>query len=322
MLIETTTFTGSFAINIKNYIAEKQAVGNKIESYIYSLKSFDTFSKNYALKSDILTKDLLNEWLKIRPNEKKTNQASRANIIRGFSKYMNTIDKKNYVLPKGIYSCNDKYNAYIYSENEISSIFSKIDSLVDEQPNKQRKNHSSQIIFRLLYMCGLRISEVLNIKLQDFDYEQKSLIIKHAKKDKDRIIPINNELNNLIMKYIEMFHSFSNDNSFLFAGRNNDPYTRFTIYKRLRVILEQCGIEHNEQCLHSFRHTFCVHCLKKWVLEKKDLMTYLPILKTFLGHDSFRETAYYLKLTSDVYPNITEMVEKQCNSIIPRLEVK
>ena len=304
MRIETTTFTGPFAKNIKNYIAEKQTVGNKIESYIYSLKSFDTFSKNYTLKSDILTKDLLNEWLKTRPNEKRTNQVSRANIIRGFSKYMNLIDKKSYVLPKGLYSCNDKYNAYIYSEHEISLIFGKIDNLLDEQPNKKRKNRSSQIIFRLLYMCGLRISEVLNIKLQDFDHEQKLLIIKHAKKDKDRIIPINNELSNLIMNYIEMFHRFSNDDAFLFAGRNSNPYTRFTIYERLRVILEQCGIEHNEQCLHSFRHTFCVHCLKKWVLEKKDLMVYLPILKTFLGHDSMRETAYYLKLTSDVYQTL------------------
>ena len=120
-----------------------------------------------------------------------------------------------------------------------------------------------------------------------------------------------------------MFHTFSDNNTYIFNGRNNNHYTRFAIYERLRVILEKCGIEHhNEQCLHSFRHTFCVHCLKKWVLEGKDLMAYLPILKTFLGHDSFRETAYYLKLTSDVYPNITEMIEKQYNGVIPELEAK
>ena len=49
-------------------------------------------------------------------------------------------------------------------------------------------------------------------------------------------------------------------------------------------------------------------------------MVYLPILKTFLGHESFRETAYYLKLTADVYPNITHVLEKQYNYLIPRLE--
>ena len=317
---ETTTFIGPFATNIKGYLEEKKTVGNKIESFVYSLKSFDTFTKEYNLKSNILTKELLNDWLKLRPNEKRKNQASRATIIRGFSKYMNILDKESYVLPRGIYSCNDKYNAYIYSENEIRLIFNKIDSLVNLQPNKQRKNLSSQIIFRLLYMCGLRISEILNLKIDDFDKEQKLLIIKHTKKDKDRIIPINDELNNLIINYIEKFHIFADNNTYLFKAKDNNPYTRFTIYERLRVILEQCGIEHNESNLHSFRHTFAVHCLKKWVLEGKDLMVYLPILKTFLGHDSFKETAYYLKLTSDVYPNITETIERKYNSLIPRME--
>ena len=87
MKIETTTFSGPFAINIKKYLEEKKAIGNKIEGYIYSLKSFDTFTKENNLKSNILTKDLLNDWLKLRLNEKRTNQASRATIIRGFSIY-------------------------------------------------------------------------------------------------------------------------------------------------------------------------------------------------------------------------------------------
>lgn len=320
MRVETTTFNGVFAKNIEDYLEEKKSIGNKIESYIYPLKSFDTFTIECNLNSNILTKDLLHTWLKLRPNEKRKNQAYRACKIRDFSKYMNMLDSKNYMLPKRIYSCNDKYNAYIYSEKEIHLIFNEIDSLVNKQSNKQKKNRSSQIIFRLLYMCGLRISEVLNIKLKDFDYEQKSLVIRHAKKDKDRIIPINDELNNLIMKYIEIFHTYSDGNTYLFYGRNNNPYTRFTIYERFRVILEKCGIEHNnEQCLHSFRHTFSVHCLKKWIQEGKDLKVYLPILKTFLGHDSFNETTYYLELTSDVYPNITEMVEKKYNNVIPKL---
>lgn len=317
---ETSTFTGPFANNIRQYLDEKITIGNKIESYIYPLKSFDTFTIESGIKSNILTKDLINNWLKLRPNEKKSNQASRANIIRGFSRYMNLLDKKSYILPKGVYSCNDKYNAYIYSQNEISIIFKQIDKLADTQPNKQQKNLSSQIIFRLLYMCGLRISEALNLKLEDFDKNQKILLIKNAKKDKDRMVPLNDEINNLIIKYIEKFHILSEKSSYLFKGRNDKPYTRFTIYKRFRVILEKCGIKHTENNLHSFRHTFAVHCLKKWVLEEKDLMAYIPILKTYMGHDSFRETAYYLKLTSDVYPNITEKVELQYNNLIPRLE--
>lgn len=323
MRLETTTFTGPFAKNIQKYIEEKKIIGRKFENYIYPLKSFDTFSYEYNKDLKFLTKDLLYCWLSSHDNEKQSNLVYRANQIRGFSKYMNMLDGKSFILPKGIYTCHEKYDAYIYSEDEIHRFFFQIDELVKSQSNKQKKNCSSQIIFRLLYMCGLRISEALNLKIKDFNKEEKVLIIRQSKKDKDRIIPINNELNNLIINYINRFHILSGNDSYIFTGKNDKPLTRFGIYKRFRIILKLCNIEHckGNPNLHSFRHTFSVHCLKKWVLEDKDLMVYLPILQTFLGHDSLVETAYYLKLTADVYPNIIKVIEAHCNELIPEMEV-
>lgn len=319
---ETTAFTGPFAKIIEKYIEEKKIIGRKFENYIYPLKSFDTFSKAYNKDLKFITKDLLISWLSSHDNDKLSNLAYRADKIRGFSKYMNMIDGKSYILPKGIYTCHEKYNAYIYSENQIHKFFKQIDKLVKLQPNKQNKNYSSQIIFRLLYMCGLRISEALNLKIKDFNQEEKFLIIRQSKKDKDRIIPVNNELNNLIINYINKFHVISEKDAYIFKGKDDKPLTRFGIYKRFRTILKLCGIEHSQGSpnLHSFRHTFSVHCLKKWVLEGKDLMVYLPILQTFLGHDSLVETAYYLKLTADVYPNIIKVIEAHCNNLIPEME--
>ena len=68
------------------------------------------------------------------------------------------------------------------------------------------------------------------------------------------------------------------------------------------------------------RHTYAVHCLKKWVEQEKDLAAYLPVLKTFLGHDSFEETAYYLRLTADVFPEMTLKLETCYPEMIPELE--
>ena len=63
-----------------------------------------------------------------------------------------------------------------------------------------------------------------------------------------------------------------------------------------------------------------MHCLKQWSEQEKDLTVYLPILKTYMGHDSFRETAYYLHLTADVFPSITFKVETYYPGIIPDLK--
>jgi integrase len=71
--------------------------------------------------------------------------------------------------------------------------------------------------------------------------------------------------------------------------------------------------------VHDFRHTYAVHCLKKWAQQKIDLAAYLPVLKTYMGHDSFEETAYYLRLTADVFPDITIKLETLYQGIIPEL---
>lgn len=128
----------------------------------------------------------------------------------------------------------------------------------------------------------------------------------------------------MIINYISKFHIYLNNNAYLFNHKDEKPYSRFSIYYQFRVFLKKCEIEHTGDGprLHDFRHTFCVHCLKKWTLQDKDLMVYLPVLKTFLGHESFKETAYYLKLTADVFPNITEKIEESYNKLIPTLEVK
>lgn len=56
------------------------------------------------------------------------------------------------------------------------------------------------------------------------------------------------------------------------------------------------------------------------MLEGKDLAAYLPVLRTYMGHDSFEETAYYLRLTADVYPDISIKLEGCYPDIIPELE--
>jgi hypothetical protein len=57
--------------------------------------------------------------------------------------------------------------------------------------------------------------------------------------------------------------------------------------------------------------------LKRWVLEGKDVAAYLPVLKTYLGHYSISDTARYLRLTADLYPDITAKVEHAFGHVIP-----
>ena len=133
---------------------------------------------------------------------------------------------------------------------------------------------------------------------------------------------MNNDLTKRCQEYSKQIHLLSNKEQYFFPF-NNKPLTGLCIYENFRKFLWAAGISHRGRGfgprIHDFRHTFAVHCLKKWVTEDKDLMVYLPILRTYMGHFSFGETAYYLRLTADVFPQITMKLETIYADLIPEL---
>ena len=124
--------------------------------------------------------------------------------------------------------------------------------------------------------------------------------------------------------YHNLIHTFSDDKEYFFPSAKQKPMTITNTYHNFRRFLWRAGISHGGRGkgprIHDFRHTFACHCLKKWVEQGKDLTVYFPILKTYMGHDSFKETAYYLRMTADVFPDITIKLEGEFPNIIPILE--
>jgi integrase len=176
----------------------------------------------------------------------------------------------------------------------------------------------------MIYSCGLRVSEARLLKVQDVDLNNGILIINQSKKDNSRLVPMTDELTKKCQIYSKQVHRSSNPEGYFFPMIDDKPLTHGNIYKNFRRFLWKAGISHGGRGsgprIHDFRHSFAVHCLKKWSLEEKDLITYLPILRTYLGHESFDETAYYLKLTADVFPEITLKLEQAYSDLIPVIE--
>lgn len=210
-----------------------------------------------------------------------------------------------------------------YTEDELRHFFHETDKChyVSECPNR---HFIMPVFFRMIYSCGLRLSEARLLTVEDVDLENGILSIHHSKKDNSRLIPMSNQLTERCKVYYSKVHLFSENKSFFFPGLNGKPMTVGNTYKNFRRFLWKAGISHGGHGkgprIMDFRHTFACHCLKKWVLEERDLFTYLPFLKTYMGHDSFEETAYYLRLTADVFPNISIKLEGCYSDIIPLLE--
>lgn len=308
---------------LRSHVDLKQALGYRYETEEVQLKRFDRYLvENYPLATS-LTQEIVLTWCRKKPYEAQANQCARASILRQFTKYLDAIGVEAYLLPKGYFPAEKPYVPYIYTQDELARFFAKTDQCGACREFPER-HLIMPVLFRMLYLCGLRVSEARLMKVGDVDLENGILSIQHAKKDNRRLVPMSDALAERCRQYSKKVHPFPGPDDYFFPALGRKPLTIGNVYKNFRKFLWQAGISHHGRGhgprVHDFRHTYAVHCLKKWGEQAKDLAAYLPVLKTYLGHDSFAETAYYLRLTADVFPELTLKLETCYPEIIPELE--
>lgn len=306
---------------IAGYREEKRAVGYKYIKGSSLLRQFDILVVKEHLSEKKLPKELVLLWTEKRPNETASNRNGRISIVRGLARYMVRLGYEAYVFPAAAVTI-DRYSyvPYIFSEKELKTIFTICDSypVSDVSPNRHL---ILSLLFRMLYGCGLRISEALNLKLDEVDLKQGTLFIRDAKFGKERIVPMAESLTESCRQYAGKVHNYESYNPFFFPSPYGGRYKENTIYHLFREILWKARISHSGKGprLHDIRHSFSVHCLKKWVLNEEDLLSLLPYLSVYLGHVDLRGTQHYLRLTADLYPKIIASVEQNFSSLIPEV---
>lgn len=164
----------------------------------------------------------------------------------------------------------------------------------------------------------MRVSELRLVKVGDIDFKNKYITIRNAKNHKERIIPVHPQLIERCRVIQAEIHANSSDDEYFFMIRPGQAMSLGNVYNNFRRYLEHAGISHTGHGprVHDFRHTYCVNLLRKWVDEDKDLLAYLPYMRTMLGHEGFEETAYYLKLTSERFPYIKNQIKESFPNLI------
>jgi integrase len=174
-----------------------------------------------------------------------------------------------------------------------------------------------------LYSCGLRVSEATNLKIADVDLDNGILMIRNPKNLKDRYVPMPEALTKAMRRFRYSAHdSNSNGNTYFFKGRFNDCITNTNdVYPWFRMCIEKAGILHRGRGfgprVHDLRHLFCVNSLKSMCAQGMDIYCCLPILSAYVGHKSTDATQGYLRLTAEIYPELTEQIARYTNGVFP-----
>lgn len=316
-------YNSIFQQEIRDLIELKRALGFSYEAEAGSLRRIDTFLCRNALSEKYITKELCDLWCKKRTYETVTNQASRISTMRVFCRYLNDIGIPAYIPPKGITKKRTRYDAHIYTDEELQNFFDAVDKGRSVPDSCPYRSDVMPIFFRILYTSGMRVSELRLARIRDVNLEKGYIHVLEAKNHKERLIPIHPLLILRCRELKEKIHATSPDDEYFFMILPGKPMTLGNVYKNFRRYLEQAGISHTGKGprIHDFRHTYCVNLLRKWADEGKDLMAYLPYMRTMLGHESFEETAYYLKLTAERFPYIKERMKESFPDLIKETEI-
>ena len=205
---------------------------------------------------------------------------------------------------------------YIYSNAELKRLF---DTALTYQVNRSHvAPYMVRTVLIITYGLGLRIHESLSITLNDIDMDNQVITIQQSKFYKSRLLPFNQQVKNIIKKYlqwrIKRKQPQSPDAS-LFIGKKNQSLNHGTIEGIFERIREKAGIKRTDKArcqprLHDLRHTFAVNRLVGWYKGNRDVQQLLPVLSAYLGHKYLAHTSVYLTMTDSLLQEAKMRFEK------------
>lgn len=305
-----------FAPLILSFIEQNHLAGQKFLGKERILQHFDHFYFFNGYKGTTLTKYVLEEFIYNKEEQPSTHYCKEV-VFQQFSDFLKVRGTSSYRIEEKTKFPRCKYLPHIYTAEEKKRFFRAVDTY-PKQVNSFRTK-VDPVLFRFLCCTGVRLSEALNLTIDDYNVVDSTVFIRQAKNNRDRLIPIAKKLNAKMKNYVEEFFADKDGNTYIFPSYNYGHMDQSTAYRHFRDYLLMSNISHtgNGPRIHDFRHGMAVENLRRWSLTGESLVNKLPYLSAYMGHNDFRSTQYYLRLTAEIYPEMMVMMEAACLEIIP-----
>ncbi len=270
---------------------EKSLSDNSVQAYLQDVDKLTTFMDVKGIKknpAEIELKDL--EGFLIWINEIGINAASQARIISGL---------RSFYKFSMLEQISDKDPTALLEAPKLKRLlpdtlsFEEIEKIIQQIDVSLPEGGRNKAILETMYSCGLRVSEVVNLKISSL-YLDVGFIKVIGKGDKQRLVPIGSDA----IKYINIYrNSIRNQlniakghEDILFLNRRGKGMTRVMIFLILKTLVKKSGINKNVSP-HTFRHSFATHLVEGGA----DLRA----VQEMLGHESITTTEIYTHLDRD-----------------------
>lgn len=243
--------------------------------------------------------------------------ARRLETVHTFAKYAASIDPQAQVPPTGVFGkCHGRVAAYIYEEKEILRLMRESANLFS--PDGIRRLTVSTAL-GLLWATGIRVSELVNLKVKDVNFKERHLYIKNTKFYKDRLVPLHRsvlvQLDNYNLGLKGKTSERSENHCFFVTTRGRRFNLRAFEYafQQLRpCLMPDNGWNRRPPRLYDIRHSFACHTILRWLENGEDVNQKIYLLSVYMGHVKPADTYWYLTSTPELLASACERFECRC----------
>jgi site-specific recombinase XerD len=260
---------------------------NSIKAYLNHNKSFIKYIKKDLFRIEMSD---VNDYVLYLLEELNNTHSYANQFISAFKTFNNLILELDGINNKLFRPKKKKKLPKVLNKTEVKDIISAVDNL------------KHQLILILTYSAGLRVSEVVKLKISDIDSNRMLIYIRSAKGYKDRYTLLSKSALNKLRLYLKAFQVHKYDAQWLFPGQDKDKHlSKRSAQKIFKRACRQAGIN-KEVGIHSLRHSFATHLLEQGVD--------LRYIQNLLGHKSSTTTEIYTHVSNKNLIEITNPFDK------------
>ncbi len=269
-----------------NYCIFEKGLSDKTKiSYQNDLDVYKEYlRKKKKIRVEEITSDDIKDFLKTREEEETTTIAHNLTVIKNFHAYL----QKEKIVKTNISEFIERPKLKKSLPKTLS--IEDVDKLLDITLNTPF-DYRNKAMLELMYGCGLRVSECINLEINDID-RTNCMIRILGKGSKEREIPVGEYALQYLEKYLEVRDQLQKKKpcTKLFLNNHGEGMTRQGFFKNLKAILREKGLNENVSP-HTLRHSFATHLINRGA----DLRS----IQEMLGHSDISTTKIYTKVSDE-----------------------
>jgi integrase/recombinase XerD len=290
---------------VDSYLAIRRTLGFRLRDTETILRDFAAFA---AAKEDthVCTRTVL-EWIRTA-NGSPLRSCVRLRTVIRFARYLHAEDQRHEVPPENAFGHHRPHRRppFLFTPGEVAALVRAAREL---GPEGSLRPHLYSTLFGLIASTGLRISEALNLRIEDVTPD--GFIVRNSKFAKSRLLPLHPSTRSRLEHYLERRVQEANTCPFIFISAKGVQLHANTVRGVFHRLVDSLGITRStlRPRVHDLRFYFANQALTNAPADPQSISRHMVALTTYLGHSDARNSYWYLEATPALFSKIAQSCE-------------